>query len=526
MNSSEPQVRALELTIIPLLGSVILYWVYNKVLLGISRRNFKKENNCQPIPTYPHVDPIFGFDYWYALKKAAGSRNLLVWIREQYSLYGYTYFARLQTTHIINTCEPENLKAMHSTKFRDFGVDKRRHEAFVPLLGVNSILLSNGATWKHKRAALAPSFTRSQYSNLPLFEKHILNLIGEIKAENAAAGQVDLTDYFHCCTFDITTELMYGKSVELLVNGDKELMKDMTRSAEGGQERWVLARLAKLVGNPTFIDSASRVRRFMARYVDQAIAYRERLDHLKSLPIQEISKQNVGDSKAVEADRVLYLHTVALKTLDKAALLDELTTILFAGRDSTAALLTNLFFVFAGNPEIWAKLREEISVLNGQKPTFDQLKDLQYVQSCLNESLRLDAVVPLNTRMALVDTCLPRGGGPDGKSPIFVPAGTNIAFHVTALHRRKDLWGDDAEEFRPERWEKIKGQGAWMYQPFGGGPRNCPGQHLSLTEAAYTIVRLAQEFSHIERVDDDPWVESIGLATLNLNGAKVRLTAA
>jgi cytochrome P450 len=62
--------------------------------------------------------------------------------------------------------------------------------------------------------------------------------------------------------------------------------------------------------------------------------------------------------------------------------------------------------------------------------------------------------------MAVVDTTLPVGGGPKEQSPVFVPPGTDIAFHVTALHRRKDLLGEDAEDFLPERWEKIQVQGA------------------------------------------------------------------
>ena len=62
--------------------------------------------------------------------------------------------------------------------------------------------------------------------------------------------------------------------------------------------------------------------------------------------------------------------------------------------------------------------------------------------------------------MAVRDTVLPLGGGPNGNAPILVKSGTNIAFHVTALHRRRDLWGEDAEEFRPERWNNL--HAAWV----------------------------------------------------------------
>lgn len=64
--------------------------------------------------------------------------------------------------------------------------------------------------------------------------------------------------------------------------------------------------------------------------------------------------------------------------------------------------------------------------------------------------------VPLNGRIAVKDTVLPLGGGPDGKSPIHIVAGTQVNYNVFAMHRRKDLYGEDAEEFKPERWEKMR----------------------------------------------------------------------
>ncbi len=51
---------------------------------------------------------------------------------------------------------------------------------------------------------------------------------------------------------------------------------------------------------------------------------------------------------------------------------------------------------------------------------------------------------------------LPVGGGDDGKSPVFVTEGTLVIFHLVVLHKRKDLWGSDAEGFRPDRWEGEK----------------------------------------------------------------------
>lgn len=65
-------------------------------------------------------------------------------------------------------------------------------------------------------------------------------------------------------------------------------------------------------------------------------------------------------------------------------------------------------------------------------------------------------VVPGNSRTAVVDTVLPVGGGEDGKSPMFIAKGQTVQWSLFAMHRRKELFGEDALDFKPERWEKIR----------------------------------------------------------------------
>ena len=75
-------------------------------------------------------------------------------------------------------------------------------------------------------------------------------------------------------------------------------------------------------------------------------------------------------------------------------------------------------------------------------------------------------MVPTNARMAVADTVLPRGGGPDGQSSLFVPKKKIVQYSVYTMHRRKDLYGEDAAEFKPERWESLRP--GWEYLPFNG----------------------------------------------------------
>lgn len=105
-----------------------------------------------------------------------------------------------------------------------------------------------------------------------------------------------------------------------------------------------------------------------------------------------------------------------------------------------------------------------------------------------------------------------------------------MGWSVYTMHRRKDYYGEDAEEFRPERWidDPLTGKKGlrpgWEYLPFNGGARICLGQQFALTEASYTTVRMCQAFKAIESRDVRPWQEGLTLTCVNANGAKVGLT--
>ena len=180
-----------------------------------------------------------------------------------------------------------------------------------------------------------------------------------------------------------------------------------------------------------------------------------------------------------EKSRYIFADELVTKTNDKYQVRSELLNILLAGRDTTASLLSNAWWTLARRPDIFQKLQEEIAHLNGEAPDYQQIKDMKYLRAFFNESLRLHPVVPLNSRQALVDTTIPLGGGPDGRSPVFIPKGGVVAWSVYAMHRRKDYYGEDADEFKPERWLGEKGlRPGWEYLPFNGGPRICLGREF------------------------------------------------
>jgi cytochrome P450 len=129
-------------------------------------------------------------------------------------------------------------------------------------------------------------------------------------------------------------------------------------------------------------------------------------------------------------------------------------------------------------------------------------------------------------RMALCDTVLPTGGGPVGNAPIFAPAGTRFDTCFSTLHRDKEIWGPDADVFRPDRWAGEWRPSAFEYMPFGAGLRQCLAQQKATMETSYLITRLLQEFKEIQSRDERPWQAQVALTAKNANGCLVALTRA
>ena len=94
------------------------------------------------------------------------------------------------------------------------------------------------------------------------------------------------------------------------------------------------------------------------------------------------------------------------------------------------------------------------------------------------------------------------------------------------MHRDRDYWGPDAEEFRPERWLDDT-RPKWKYIPFLGGARACPAQQMVLTRYAFVLVRVLREFEEIQNRDPEvAFVEEIKFGKKNRNGVKVAFRVA
>ena len=425
----------------------IVYYIYWQLTIGASRRALINKHGCKPIRSVAEINSfpenIFGTRVLRWNVQAIKDHKIIEIVRARYDRIGNTFQGKVFFTPMIFTIEVDNIKTMLALNFKEWNLSTRRKLSVVPLLG-HGIFTTDGTQWQHSRELLRPNFVRSQVGDMETFETHIDQLINSIPRDGST---VDLQDLFFQMTMDSATEFLFGESTGCLAPGEKNpanmRFTDAFNSCQVECIRAYRVGLTSRIFRPKkFADDVDFINTFVDKYVRQGLDYRRILDSEK------------GDPRA--KDRYVFLYELVKQTTDPLRIRSELLNILLAGRDTTASLLAGVFFVLARRPDVWSKLRAEVGTLGGQKPSFEQIKDLKYLRMVLNETLRLYTVVPFNAREAVVDAVLPLGGGEDGKSPLFVPKGTIVNYTIAALHRRKDLYGEDADEFKPERWEKIR----------------------------------------------------------------------
>lgn len=406
-----------------------------------------------------HNNRPWGLDHleasWRADKEFRLNELFLYYFRQTANTMIHCFLG----TTAFSTIDPANIEAILSTKFEDFDSGKRR-DIMIPLLG-HGIFTLNGEAWRHSRNMLREPVQYRHYENLDVFKEAIDDLIGILSRQT---GVIDLEPLFFSLTLDVSTAFLFGESVRSLRetgSGTGQAFTDAFNSAfEVLAWRFRLPDLAWMIEPFRFRKACNGVHHFADQIIDR----------------------NLSSQKAKKNASLLDL--MAERMSDRNVLKGQILNLLAAGRDATACMLTWTFFLLLRHPPVLAKMREEI------KPhcpdpavlTRKDLKKIKYVDCVMREALRLYPSVPVNDRKANKDTFLPTGGGPDRTAPVMIPKGATVAYSVYALHRRPDLYGMDAELFRPERWEeelpmsRDKTLQKWGYLPFNGGPRICIGR--------------------------------------------------
>ena len=492
----------------------ILWYCCSGTLIYLRRLTAARDNRCQPPTAIRQRDPIFGFDIVFKLFRALEKNHRNLSIVQLFAEYGHTFQSRSWSSSKIYTIEPQNLQVIFSTDFASWGVQPMRLFAFEPFVG-RGIMCTDGEAWRQSRSLIKPTFARTQIADLHLvaYKAHVQKFLDLIPRD---CSTVDLQPLFGRLALDSSTEFLFGETVGSLipetVSSDAH---DFLKAYNYGQlvvgKRLHLPQWNILTRDKRFRDSCKIAQDFVNAYITKA-------------------QRNVGHSggETGRSQRYVLAHELVSRTTDVNDIRNQLLNIFLPAHEAAGVALTNVFFNLARNPRVYEKLRVEVLAAGEGRAnwTFERLKGLKYLQYVINETFRLNPAIGTNTRMALRDTMLPVGGGSSQSSPIYVRKGDTITTSFYALHRRHDLFGEDATVFRPERWESLQPP-HWGYLTFGGGPRVCPGQNLALIEVAYTIVKVLQTFKTIENRDPVlEFVEVYKITTDSGNGAKVSMVPA
>ncbi|EPE36354.1 Cytochrome P450 [Glarea lozoyensis ATCC 20868] len=486
----------------------ISYLLYKLTKFHLSSRafhSFAVKNNCLPPPTQ-HTTLPYGLERYLILFTGFKGIDILETLIRPRFANTHTIAIPSLKRH-LSTVSPENIKTILGTSFADYSLGASRAANLGDLIG-HGIFTADGESWTRFRAQLKPQFTRGQIGDLEVAERHLGGLWAGLEREaDGGWERGDLGKGLRRWTLDVSMEFLFGVgSGSQVGDGESEKKVRFAEAMVVAQETIIVRlRLGKwywLVSPKRFRMACKTVKEFTGECVDRVLAP---------------GYKPVGDAK-----KFVLMEELARQTEDRTEIRDQCLHLLLAGRDTTAALLGWCIVLLSRHPTEFEKLRTTVLAQFGtssapkQELTFESLKTCKELTHLEYETLRLYPIVPLNSRVAIRNTVLPNGGGPKGDSPVAVRKGTTVGYSTYVMHRRHDIWGEDADEFRPARWEGRKL--GWEYIPFSGGARVCIGQQYALNEVSFVLVRLLQRYDKIESLDDGPIVKQV---TMTLSPANV-----
>lgn len=415
---------------------------------------------------------------------------------------------------MLVTADPRNIHHMLSSNFANYPKGPEFKKMFT-ILG-DGILAANLELWEDLRKSghallqhqdflkLSVSSTRSKLNDV------LVPFLDKAAEENII---IDLQDYFQRFLFDISSILMTGYD-QMTLSAEmpgSEFGEAVDFAEEAIFYRHfkpvILWRLQNLIG----IGIEKKLR--------AASAYFDRMfgEIISSRRREEIN----GGKREPAMDAVTYYMNAdtakykLLKRSNDKFIRDVVLSLLVAGRDTTSTAITWFFWLLSTHPQVMTKIRHEINT------SFDptDVEKLVYLHAALLESMRLYPPVPFNHKSPSKSDVLPSGHKVDADSKILIS--------IYALGRMKSVWGEDASDFKPERW--ISENGGLKREPtskflvFNAGPRTCLGKHLALLLMKMTAVEIIQKYDF--KVVEGHKIEPVPFIILRMkHGLRVTVT--
>ncbi|KAI1736391.1 cytochrome P450 [Xylaria scruposa] len=297
-------------------------------------------------------------------------------------------------------------------------------------------------------------------------------------SEISEAGiPIDMGHWLQCYAFDVIGQITYGKRIGFLDQGAD--IQGIMHAIENGLVYGTLVGIYDRFHRATYA-----LVNFLAGKKGAGREYVVRLSKASIAEEQEKKKAR-ADESGTDPEKFTMQHVLA-----------GCTTNMAAGSDTTGITLSAILYYLIKNPGCLQKLREEIVEFREQGLLsasfgFKETQQMPYLQAVIKEALRIHPATGLP-----LEREVPEGGATI--SGYFFPAGTIVGINSWVAHRNTQIFGADADEFRPERWlisdeDKLAAMNRqWI--PFGVGSRTCMGRHISTLEISKLIPRIVREF--------------------------------
>ena len=351
----------------------------------------------------------------------------------------------------------------------------KQHGSFRMLRRVfgNGLLTSEGSLWLRQRRLAQPAFHRERLARMA---ERMVAAAEETAARwqaGAGAGRtVAMTEEMSRLTMKVVGDALFGSALSSRAAAVGEAWRVLNAQLV---ERFNRRRLVPPILPTRYDREFRRARRTLIEVVDHVIADRR-------------SRKSEGEGDDLVTMFMSARDEETGERMSDGQIRDEVITMLVAGHETTALMLSWTWALLDCHPEVADRLRAELATsLGGRLPTASDVGALRYTRAVLNETLRLHPPAYLLNRHARADDVI------EGYR---VHRGGSVVVPVALLHRRPEYW-ERPNEFVPARWldaDAEKRRPRFAYLPFGGGPHICIGNGFSLMEATLVLATLAPRF--------------------------------
>ncbi|KAL8122351.1 protein LUTEIN DEFICIENT 5, chloroplastic isoform X1 [Apium graveolens] len=379
------------------------------------------------------------------------------------------------------------------------------------------LIPADGEIWRVRRRAIVPALHQKYVSAMiSMFGQAADRLCRKLDAAASDAEDVEMESLFSRLTLDIIGKAVFNYDFDSLTNdtGIVEAVYTVLREAEDRSVSpipfWEIPIWKDISPKLKKVNSALEL---INGTLDDLIAICKRMVDEEELQFHE-EYMNEKDPS------ILHFLLASGDDVSSKQLRDDLMTMLIAGHETTAAVLTWTFYLLSKEPSAMLKLQNEVdSVLGDRIPTIEDMKKLKYTTRVINESLRLYPQPPVLIRRSLEDDKL-------GEYPI--KRDEDIFISIWNLHRCPQRW-EDADKFNPERWpldgpNPNETNQAFSYLPFGGGPRKCVGDMFASFEAIVAVAMLVRRFNFQMALGAPPVKMTTGATIHTTEGLNMTVT--